>query len=168
MLKLPRKTHGLKTSHRRNKIHPYVFPPLHGSVVVYLTKAAKISWAHFEAIRLKFSRIITAKRKASKKTWFKQQRGKEVRRSTYESKVKKHGTIWYNGFPHLPHHSKGRGSRMGKGKGNIKYWYFNGKPFHKIMIFKHQNSAIIKIFITKIVCMLPCKSYWNKTKNNFI
>ena len=46
----------------------------------------------------------------------------ETVRQTIGRKIRPKGRLWIRSFPHLPVTSKPSEVRMGKGKGNVKYW----------------------------------------------
>jgi large subunit ribosomal protein L16 len=46
----------------------------------------------------------------------------ETLRQTIGRKIRPKGRLWIRAFPHLPVTSKPSEVRMGKGKGNVKFW----------------------------------------------
>lgn len=156
MLRLPRKiTAKRQSTHAKTRCATYRQPATHGTTL-RLTTNVKLTWKHFETLRLKFARTVTAKRRTSKRTWFKQQRKvTKVKRHT-AIKHRRHVAVWYAGFPHLPYYAKGRGSRMGKGKTGAKHWYFKGRANHVILHFKHTQRRVNYVFAHKAQQLLPC------------
>ena len=75
--------------------------------------------------------------------------------------MKSHGKFWINLFPNMPSTKKPEGTRMGKGKGNLKFWYFttpkgfvlgemNGCSWNQIKRITQsiKNNLSIKIFLS--------------------
>lgn len=90
----------------------------------------KLHWYLFETIRLRLAWSLIKKKRASRKTYYKQKMKKEtvVKGPFKWPRSSSQGVAWYGGFPHLAYSKKPRGSRMGKGKGSSKHWYYLVKP----------------------------------------
>jgi large subunit ribosomal protein L16 len=68
--------------------------------------------------------------------------------ATKKSLLKKGGKnikIWLNFFPHFPKTKKPLESRMGKGKGNVDYWYFFVKTGKIIFEFDNFNQHFLQV-----------------------
>ncbi len=163
MLKLPRRPPSTKLSRLHRAARQIATPSLTHYSALTLAKHTKLSWAQFEAIRLKIARALTAKTSVSRRTWFKQKRKQKSKR-VIGQKIKL-TTAWYAGFPHTPYFAKGRGSRMGKGKGNLKYWYFWGRAGNPILMIRHKNYTLIKHTLHKI-CQLAPSLKLTRAKND--
>jgi large subunit ribosomal protein L16 len=74
----------------------------------------------------------------------------ESARRSMSRKMRRHGKIWIRIFPYLPVTSKPAEVRMGKGKGNLKYWCFPIKPGRIIFEF-HGISSSLASEISKLV-----------------
>lgn len=66
--------------------------------------------------------------------------------------LKKRGKIWMNVFPHLPVTSKPSETRMGKGKGNVSYYYF---PLRKNKVILEIGNIEKDIAIDAIKTIIP-------------
>lgn len=76
-------------------------------------------------IRLRLAWNLSRRRRGSRKTQFKQRKG---RKASTNRVFKRHSALrrrafWYTGFPQLSYSAKAKGIRMGKGKGAVKQWY---------------------------------------------
>lgn len=85
----------------------------------------------------------------------------ESLRRTLKREIKKHDlkcSFWFNVFPHYSYTEKPVEVRMGKGKGNISFYYFPVKKGIIILELQCSNSGyalkILKLCLTK----LPFKS----------
>lgn len=58
--------------------------------------------------------------------------------------------FWFNGFPQLPLTRKSTGSRMGKGKGKLKYWFIRLKGGIFLFEFKNLRSGRSNYFCKQI------------------
>ncbi len=173
MLKLPRRLPKKKpTKLRKNtKTRLSQIPPR--TTTFFLTARTKLLWIHFEALRIKLARTLTASRRITRRTWFKQLKKKQQQQqhkapnAQLQQKTKKN-PIWYAGFPHLAYRAKSRGSRMGRGSGPIKSWYFVGQRGHPLLQIRHSNKQrlaeltrkIHALFPGTLCCRTPKKSYW--------
>ena len=127
-----------------------------------LLKQTKILWKHFETLRLKLVRVVYARTKLSRKAWFKQKRHKTIKveyKKPSPSKQKSHNVAWYTGFPHTQYIIKSKGSRMGKGKGRVKHWYFSGMPGHTLVKLYVNNPRVLLLLAHKILRLIPCAAY---------
>lgn len=121
-----------------------------------LYKNTRIMWKHFEALRLKLARTLAARAKLSKKSQYKHQKTKDKRKKvTRPTRVKRLQKIWYLGFPHLAYWTKGRSSRMGKGKGSLNCWYYSGRAGQPIIKFVHLNTLVMRQALYKVCQLLP-------------
>lgn len=66
--------------------------------------------------------------------------------------LKKKGKIWINVFPHIPVTSKPSETRMGKGKGNVSYYYF---PLRKNKVILEIGNIDKEIAIDAIKTIMP-------------
>ena len=66
----------------------------------------------------------------------------EAARRSVSRKMRRSGKIWIRIFPYLPVTSKPAEVRMGKGKGNLKYWCFPVKPGRIIFEFQGVSSSL--------------------------
>lgn len=82
------------------------------------TKKGKLVKLEFKANSLKYG-VMGLKAAESGILKFKQI---EAARQAITRKIKRRGKVWIRIFPYLPITSKPKGTRMGKGKGNISHW----------------------------------------------
>ena len=78
-------------------------------------------------IRLRLAWGITRKRRLSKKEKFQKKLVKRQSARFFKRQYRAKRSacrFWYTGFPHLLVSRKVLGGRMGKGKGNVKTWYY--------------------------------------------
>lgn len=134
---------------------------LNYEVVLYAQQSTIVDWFAFERLRLRLLWGLGRRRRGSRKYLFKKVKVKKQGRlglggrlaTSLHSKL-----FWYGGFPHLSYSAKPRGARMGRGKGQIKCWYFflrGGQPFVRIRYFNywkliyllHQISMIIPGYV---------------------
>ncbi len=171
MLKLPRRLPKNKPTKLRKNTKTQLNQAPPRSTTFYLTARTKLLWIHFEALRLKLARTLTASRRVSRRTWFKQlkkEKEKKKKERTQSSQKRKKNPIWYTGFPHLAYRARSRGSRMGKGSGSVKNWYFVGQRGHPLIYIRHSNKQrlaeltrkIHTLFPGKLYCRSPEKSRW--------
>ena len=63
----------------------------------------------------------------------------EACRKFLRKKLKRHGKLWINIFPHWPLTKKSTGTRMGKGKGDVVSWFCRVKE--NTMLFEIQTDS---------------------------
>jgi len=63
----------------------------------------------------------------------------EACRKFLQKKLKRHGKVWINIFPHWPLTKKSTGIRMGKGKGEVSSWFCRIKKYS--MLFEIQSTS---------------------------
>lgn len=124
MLRLPRKTNRPALTRQQQNKRPSGLAANRQGPRLILLKNTKLTWMHFEALRIKLARALSTKRKLSRKSMFKHQKAEKKKKKAKVIREKPTGQtrlkqVWFSGFPHLAYRTKGRGSRMGKGKGNI-------------------------------------------------
>lgn len=161
MLRLPRRSTRKRRSNQTHTRNARIPPIAEPGTTLRLNVNLKITWLHFETLRLKFARIVTAKRKLSRRDLFKQPKAQTRHPRTVPLKYKPRTLIWYSGFPHLPYYAKGRGSRMGKGKSATKHWCFKGRANHPLVHFKHTNRHAANTFAYKAAQLIPCYTTHN-------
>lgn len=163
MLRLPRRQ-APNAATRQQSNRPTVPCSLAiGQAQLILARNAKITWVQFEALRIKLARTLTFKRRLSRKAMFKQQahrKKEENKKKQWENKPtlvtrRKCIKLWYTGFPHRPYRVKGRGSRMGKGKGNISSWYFKGNAGAPLLYMHFINKRLLIRALHKVTKLLP-------------
>ena len=82
------------------------------------TKKGKLVRFEFKSNSLKFG-VMGLKAAEAGILKFKQI---EAARQAITRKIKRRGKVWIRVFPCLPITSKPKGTRMGKGKGNVSHW----------------------------------------------
>lgn len=82
----------------------------------------------------------------------------EATRKNFLKKGNKGVKIWLNFFPHFPKTKKPLESRMGKGKGNVDYWYFFVKTGKVLFEFDGFNQHFIQMVKKNGVKKLPFKT----------
>lgn len=161
MLRIPRKLPKSLGPRYQSHVKPTLYTSHAACAQLILKVNAKITWTQFEALRLKLARSLTAKKKLSRRTMYKQKK-KEKKKTVSRWAIKRRAISWYTGFPHLAYRVKGRGSRMGKGKGNITCWYYKGRAGQIILQVTHVNIYKLRSSLYKIVQLLPVRA---KLKN---
>ena len=165
MLRLPRRAKPHAVARRNYRAPITSLTPLTAtSTKLVLSKPVKLGWRHFEALRLKLARALSAQRRYSKKSQYKHQVKKRARRSRGPLKNPPLARVWYNGFPHHAYWTKSRGSRMGKGKGSLNIWYFKGQPGHVLAGFRHPNSLLERCAAHKACQLLPIRPLFTNKK----
>jgi len=66
----------------------------------------------------------------------------ETIRQTIGRKIRPKGRLWIRSFPHLPVTSKPSEVRMGKGKGNVKYWVCTVKKGQILFEISGVNKSV--------------------------
>lgn len=163
MLQQPRKIKSLVKQRRRPYTSLFCITPSR-PFVFCLLRPTKISWRHFETIRLKIVRTLAKKRRSSKKTMFKQAAARQTKSRSMSTAVQRtfKPTILYFGFPHQPYSIKTKGSRMGKGKGKCKFWFFLGRPGTRLLSIPSSNCLAFQLIRHKLTALIPaitCKQY---------
>jgi large subunit ribosomal protein L16 len=82
------------------------------------TRKGKLAKLEFKANSLKFG-VIGLKAAEAGILKFKQI---EAARQAISRKIKRRGKVWIRIFTYLPITAKPKGTRMGKGKGNVSHW----------------------------------------------
>jgi large subunit ribosomal protein L16 len=82
------------------------------------TKKGKLVKLEFKANSLKFG-VMGLKAAEAGILKFKHI---EAARQAISRKIKRRGKVWIRVFPYLPITAKPKGTRMGKGKGNVSHW----------------------------------------------
>lgn len=89
----------------------------------------------------------------------------QVRRKIISVRKKKEKQkIWFRCIPDIPVTAKPLGIRMGKGKGNIKYWTARvpaGKIVFQLNMMK-KKKAFKALRLAKKILPMPTKTYMNK------
>ncbi len=172
MLQRPRRV--INVSSLRNtafKQHSWCYPPT-GFYILKLNVTTKLSWRHFEALRLKIARALAKQRRGGKKAFFKQKTTRRKIRRRVTLRAHRHlipKLAWYNGFPHLPYIIKTKGSRMGKGKGNPQFWYYKGYPGQILFLLNLQNPLLAQNLLRKLRAAIPghtCLYYIKRTREH--
>jgi ribosomal protein L16/L10AE len=123
-------------------------------------KTVKLSWKHFEMMRLKLTWNLMYKSRGSRKSQFK----KKIKRRRVKVFFKapplfKKKRFWYQGFPHLSYSIKSRGSRMGRGHGLSKYWYQLIHYSYPLVYVKAANSFKLYYILSQLQRSLPGSYY---------
>lgn len=129
-----------------------------------------LDWYAFERIRLHLSWGLGRRRKSSRKYFFKKKKIKKLEyvhlggrlMTTYSNKL-----FWYKGFPHLSYTNKPRGARMGRGKGQIKGWYYLLRPGQPFICLRYFNSQKLYYLINQLCFILPGALFKAPIKFNF-
>lgn len=82
----------------------------------------------------------------------------EATKKNFLKKGGKNVKIWLNLFPHLPKTKKPLESRMGKGKGNVDYWYFFVKTGKIVFEFDNFNQHFVQMVRKNGLKKLPFKT----------
>ena len=84
----------------------------------------------------------------------------EAVRRTISSPVKRKGKIWIRAYPDSPHTSKPQQTRIGKGKGNVDYWFCHIKPGRIIFEIdvSYRKRAVLKSTFNYALIKLPFKA----------
>ena len=126
---------------------------------IYTRRSTRIFWYNFEALRLHLTWTIAKKRKLRNKIFFKQKKKKQksITKIFYNKNKPIYNNIqvWFNGFPHLPYTNKPRGSRMGKGKGATKLYYFKSYSNHPLIILNNCTAKQINLIFYKLKQHIP-------------
>ena len=83
----------------------------------------------------------------------------EAVRRTLSSQLKRKGKVWIRAYPDSTHTSKPKEVRMGRGKGNVDFWFCNvksGRILFEIAVNPKFNQLIHPIF-KHAVTKLPIK-----------
>lgn len=104
---------------------------------------------------------MSRRRRGSRKTQFKQRRGRKVNTNHV---FKRHAAarrrlFWYTGFPQLGYSAKARGIRMGKGKGAVKQWYQLVLPGTVILRLQGLPSLRLFYVLRQIGRRLPGRAW---------
>jgi len=138
--------------------------------IILLTRC-KLFWRHFEMIRLRLAWGLGRRRRMSKKERFKKKVVK-IQIKKYFKRIKgiKHlkRKFWYTGFPHLLISRRSVGGRMGKGKGNVKTWYFIGYEGHYLLVISGVRPISMLRVLKQITLRLPARSQVVVRCNSFI
>jgi len=73
----------------------------------------------------------------------------EAVRRALTSRLKRKGKLWIRAYPDSTHTSKPKEVRMGRGKGNVDYWFCNVKPgriLFEVIIHSKYTSLILPAF----------------------
>ena len=128
---------------------------------IFLTKRCKLKPKHFEIVRLRLLRITRLQRRLSTKARFKMKRSAKAtvfvmfKRSSFYLRIIR--LFWFTGFPHIATTHDTKNTRMGKGKGHIRHWYFLGHPGAIIIRFGGLRPASLKYIVGQITKRLPGK-----------
>lgn len=82
----------------------------------------------------------------------------EIIRKMFVKKSSKSVKVWLNIFPHFSKTKKPSENRMGKGKGNINYWYFFVKTGRIVFEFYGCNKLFLNRIKKSIFCKFPFKT----------
>jgi large subunit ribosomal protein L16 len=82
----------------------------------------------------------------------------EATRKNFLKKGGKNVKIWLNLFPHFPKTKKPLESRMGKGKGNVDYWYFFVKTGKIVFEFDNFDQHFVQTVKKNGLKKLPFKT----------
>jgi len=174
MLRLPRRvTRPSRTRQQQNKRPECLTLAKYGPHLV-LQKNTKLTWVQFEALRIKLARALSARSRLSRKGYFKHIKGrkKEKKKKTPRQPIlgpRRFKQVWFGGFPHLAYRVKGRGSRMGKGKGNISCWYYKGRAGHTILRFKVRNDRTLYQALHKLRQLIPSLAWgWRSRYSKWV
>ena len=170
MLRMPRKIVRQAQTRHQNPRTAVLRDSLVADITLILAQNSKLTWTHFEALRIKLARALSSKRKLSRKSFYKHQKRQADAQKrklaaqqppipdsqkSVEKDYKMRAHVWYTGFPHLAYRTKGRGSRMGKGKGNVTCWYFKGRAGQTIARIHHTNLIRARHTAHKVSRLLP-------------
>lgn len=84
----------------------------------------------------------------------------EAVRRTRSSPLKRKGKIWIRAYPDSPHTSKPKEVRMGKGKGNVDFWFCHVKPGRILfeIAVSRRKIAVLKSTFRFALIKLPVKA----------
>ena len=85
----------------------------------------------------------------------------EAVRRTISSRLKRKGKIWIRAYPDSSHTAKPQEVRMGRGKGNVDYWFCNVKPGRILfeIAINPTNFPLLRASFRYALAKLPIKAH---------
>ena len=132
--------------------------------IIKIHKTIRIFYHNFETLRLQLTWSLVRRRRLTKKMFFKQKMSKKKKKKLFFKWPYRYNkfqrSVWYIGFPHLPYTTKPKGSRMGKGKGGSKNYFY--KCYAGQTLIYISNYSKIQLYYTfyKVHKCIPSTTFY--------